>query len=187
MKKTLLYQNLYWSNKMNFDKIKNNLFLISEEIKKSKYLKSYHFKLSSYYRKEYDSKSIEEDKNLCYKEAGKAAMLQSQLNEMKIQARSYNILLAFSKGRRFDSVEKYYYGEGIQKQCALLLQSKELYSKYTEAKAKQQLALNNAKIAMGYFKYKNKITKRFKYFGNDKEATEWKEFDEWVSKTGNLV
>lgn len=172
---------------MDFAIIKHNLFLISEEIKKSKYFRNYFFKSGEYYKKAYLENSNESDRNTGFSNIGKASLYQSQLIKMKTQARAYNILCAFLKGRRFDSVEKYYYNNGIQKQTALLLKSEELTSKYEEAKARQQLAIDTAKISMGYFKYTESKFRMAKYFGYDKEATEWKEFDEWISKTGNTV
>ncbi len=172
---------------MDFAIIKHNLSLISEEIKKSKYFRNYFFKTGEYYKKAYLEKSNESDRNTGFSNIGKASLYQSQFIKMKTQARAYNILYAFTKGRRFDTVEKYYYNNGIQKQTALLLKSEELTSKYEEAKARQQLAIDTAKISMGYFKYIERKSKMSRYLGYDKKATEWKEFEEWISKTGNTV
>lgn len=116
--------------------------------------------------------------------------LQSKLAKQKTVARAYNMLNAFFKGRRFDTVEKYYYNNGIDYMIAMLTKDKEAYSKYSSRKWDQQLALDQARILLGSYKIKtgNVFCKKGKPPKHCliKDALPHAEFDKWVLDTSTI-
>lgn len=123
-----------------------------------------------------------------YRATGVYSHIQNSIKDYQCEARAFNIVNAFVKGRRFDSVEKYYYNNGIQYQISLVTQDNIEYSKYKSRLNLQQNALDKAKIFLGLYEFKTSysMVKNKKVEQINKVAIPDETFDKWVAETGNL-
>lgn len=201
----ILYKILshIWRNKMDKLQLKYNNIQLAAEIKENKAERKSSARRGNYYITNYgDTKNIA-TKNIAdtmmndilvqwgHLYTGAAWYLQSKLVKQKTEARAYNILNAFFKGRRFDTVEKYYYNKGIDYVIAKLTKDEKAYSLYCNRKHNQSLALDRARILLGSYKLKSGPV--YKKKGKPpqasliKEAIPHEEFDKWVLDTHTLL
>lgn len=196
----ILYKILshIWRNKMDKLQLKYNNIQLAAEIKQNKAERKSSARSGNYYITNYSGKEKSDASNwdnilLQYGRlyTGAAWYLQGKLVKQKTEARAYNILNAFFKGRRFDTVEKYYYNKGIDYMIATITKDKKAYSLYCNRKHNQSLALDRARILLG--SYKLKTGSVYKKKGKPqqasliKEAIPHEEFDKWVLNTHTSI
>lgn len=183
-----------WRNKMDKLQLKYNNIQLAAEIKENKAERKSSARRGNYYITNYgDTKNIADtmtnDILVQYGHlyTGAAWYLQSKLVKQKTEARAYNMLNAFLKGRRFDTVEKYYYNKGIDYIIATLTKDEKAYSLYCNRKHDQSLALDKARILLGSYKLKSGPVYKKKGKPQQasliKEAIPHEEFDKWVLDT----
>ena len=192
----ILYKILshIWRNKMDKLQLKYNNIQLAAEIKENKAERKSSAKTGNYYINNYgDTKNIADTMTndtlvqWGHLYTGAAWYLQNKLVKQKTEARAYNMLNAFFKGRRFDTVEKYYYNKGIDYMIATLTKDEKAYSLYSNRKHNQSLALDRVRILLGSYKLRSGPV--FKKKGKPqqasfiKEAIPHEEFDKWVLDT----